>query len=66
MAFWNVDVFSSMGVKAFGDKSNLAGGRGARSSFSLLNSIFVLLNKFSDRSHPNFATSPTVDLTTHL
>ncbi|MDZ8066493.1 MAG: hypothetical protein RMY64_12895 [Nostoc sp. DedQUE08] len=55
-----------MGVKEFDDKSNLAASRSDRSSSSLLNSIFVLLNKFSDRCHPSFATSPTVDLTTHL
>ncbi|MEH2179558.1 hypothetical protein [Nostoc sp.] len=40
-----------MSVKEFSDKSNLAGGKGDRSSSSLLNSIFVLLNKFSDRSY---------------
>ncbi|MDZ7964838.1 MAG: pentapeptide repeat-containing protein [Nostoc sp. DedSLP03] len=36
-----------MSIKEFSDKSNLASSKGDRSSFSLLNSIFVLLNKFS-------------------
>ncbi|WP_109012591.1 pentapeptide repeat-containing protein [Nostoc commune] len=45
MAFWNVDVFSSISVKKFSDKSNLAGGRAIAANLQQANLSYANLEQ---------------------